>query len=158
VHWFRDSDLVTVAQGLLHFLDSVKELEVLPLPWLVYALSCHTSCDFILERTSSWSLKHLKSELSSAQRVTISIPLIRLLGNAAAASNDCASMFLKDETFPQLVYQLLNSAYEPICKETFLLVANIVNNPSDDVQNVLTSINFRCFLEKSVVRVSELFG
>ncbi len=149
--------MATVAQGLLNFLDSVKELEVVQLPWLIYALSCHASCDFILERTSSWSLKHLRSELSSAQRVTISIPLVRSLGNAAAASNDCASMFLNEETFPQMVYQLLNSSYEPICKETFLLVANILNNPSEDIQNVLTSTNFRSFLEKSVVRVSELF-
>ena len=134
-----------------------KDSDPLSTSWLLFALSNNDCCDVILERTCGWSLEYLRKTLETDKNILVIVPLVRLLANACAASDHLVAALLKEADFPSIVLQLLNFSYEPICKESFLLVANIVNNSNREIQVLLDGVNLRNVLERSVAHVSTLF-
>lgn len=126
--------------------------------WLIYMLSCHECCDAFLltDRVTSWCLSSMRKELLGDRNVAVIVPLVRFFTNVCAANDRHAIALLNEEDFPQLVDQLLNASYEPICKETLMLVGNVVNSPNGQIQAVLDVVDFRGFVGKSVARVSML--
>lgn len=82
---------------------------------------------------------------------------MRLLGNSSAVNDECIIDLLEMDSFPQLIEKLLNFPYEPVCKETVCLVANIVNNHKCEIQSRLESSCFRHVIKKSVNHVLGLF-
>lgn len=137
----------------------VKDLDVQSLCWLICLLSFFSVCDaaIVTNRVILWSLSQLRKQLSDEKKVVILVPLVRYLGNVCAAGDEYVIALLNESDFIGMILQLLNSSYEPICKETVLLVANIVNNPSSAVHSVLVNVKFKELLEKSVSNVSALF-
>jgi hypothetical protein len=73
------------------------------------------------------------------------------------ASDDHTIALLNESDFTEIILQLLNFSYEPICKETLLLIANIINNPSTIIHSTVANVKFKESLEKSVANVSALF-
>lgn len=136
-----------------------KELDVCSLCWLNYLLSFFPCCDasILANNVVFWSLCQLRKQLSEEKKVSVLVPLVRFFGNVCAASDEHVISLLNESDFTAITTQLLNSSYEPICKETLLLVANIVNNPSTTIHSVLANVKFKESLEKSIENVSVLF-
>ncbi|XP_032794731.1 importin subunit alpha-2 [Daphnia magna] len=153
-----DSDLIKISTQIEKLYHS-NDLDVESLCWLNYLLSFFPCCDttILVSSVIFWSLCQLRQQLSQEKKVSILVPIIRFLGNVTAASNDYVVILLNENDFVSIILKLLNSSYEPICKETLLLVANIVNNPSSTVRLVLANVKFKETLEKSVCNVLALF-
>lgn len=136
-----------------------NDLDVQSLCWLNYSLSFFPCCDTSILASSViiWSLCQLRQQLSQEKKVTILVPIVRFLGNVSAASEDCVIILLNEGDFASIILQLLNSSYEPICKETLLLVTNIVNNPNSRVHSVLANVQFKETLENTIDNVLALF-
>lgn len=156
--FLRDSDLIKISTQIEKLYHS-NDLDVESLCWLNYLLSFFPCCDttILVSSVIFWSLCQLRQQLSQEKKVSILVPIIRFLGNVTAASNDYVVILLNENDFVSIILKLLNSSYEPICKETLLLVANIVNNPSSTVRLVLANVKFKETLEKSVCNVLALF-
>lgn len=154
----RESDVDKIAGHIDKLIESV-DLDLPSLCWLIYLLSCYPSCDYkiLVNRVILWSLGRIREQLSEDKKIVIIIPLVRFLGNVCASNDENILALLNEADFAQVVNQLLNSSYEPICKETLLLVANIVNNPSPQIQSTLVILNFKEFWGKSVNNVIALF-
>lgn len=155
---FREADLTKIAAHVDKLLNS-KELDVCSLCWLNYLLSFFSCCDasILVNGVVFWSLCQLRKQLSEEKKVSVLVPLVRFFGNVCASSDDHIIALLKESDFITIIMQLLNFSYEPICKETLLLVANIVNNPSTIIASVVANVKFKESLEKSVGNVSALF-
>lgn len=127
--------------------------------WLTYLLSCYPSCDssILVDRVISWSLGELRKQLSEDKKIVLLIPLVRFLSNVCASSDEYVITLLNEKDMTHIILELLNSSYEPICKETMLLVANIINNPSHTIQLALVALKFKEILRKSVSNVFALF-
>ncbi len=154
----RTLDLNKIAVHVDRLLE-VKDLDVQSLCWLICLLSFFPACDatIMANRVILWSLSQLRRQLSEVKKVVVLVPLVRYLGNMCTAGDEYVIPLLSESDFIGIILQLLNSSYEPICKETLLLVANIVNNPSSAVHSVLAIVKFKELLEKSVANVSALF-
>lgn len=135
------------------------DLDSPSLCWLFYLLSCYPSCDgkILVSKVIVWSFCRLREQLSGDKKVVVIIPLVRFLGNVCASIDTNILVLLNEVDFSQIIFQLLNSSYEPICKETLLLVANIVNNSNPQIQSTLLTLNFKKNLEKTVKNVIALF-
>lgn len=92
-------------------------------------------------------------QLSDGEKAVVLVPLVRFLGNVCAASDDIVIALLSEADFVKVVLQLLNSTQDPICKETLLFVANIVNKSNNDIHTIVTHMKLKESLEKSVSNV-----
>ena len=147
----------TIAARVDTLLD-LDDLDVQSLCWLIYLLSFFPTCDvsIVTNRIIFWCLCQLRKQLSEEKKIVILIPLVRFLGNVCAAGDNHVITLLGERDFTSMILQLLNSSYEPICKETLLLVANIVNNSNSAIHSLLANVKFKESLEKSVGSVSAL--
>lgn len=136
-----------------------NEVDVCSLCWLNYLLSFFPCCDacILVNNIVFWSLCQLRKQLSDEKNVSVLVPLVRFFGNVCVASDDHTIALLNESDFTEIILQLLNFSYEPICKETLLLIANIINNPSTIIHSTVANVKFKESLEKSVVNVSALF-
>ena len=133
-----------------------EDLDVPSACWLVFLLSFFQSCDDLLfsNNVNGWCYSQLRKEISKDKNVTVIVPLVRFFSNLS--SDELILGFLSDTDFPPMLKQLLNSPYQPICKETLLLVSNIVNNQNPKIQS-LFNLNFRDVLEQDISKVLPLF-
>lgn len=151
-------DLSDIAGALPQLLAS-PNVDVTSCAWLISVLSTHERYPRIISecRLSTWTLQEIQKQLGEGEKVVITVPLVRCMSNACATSNECLLQYLDESSFISVVLQLLNSSYECILKETFLLVANIVNNcePALQVRPSFLYFKFQC--EKSMERALSLF-
>ena len=147
-----------VASQLNTILKS-KAFDVSSFTWLLYFLSCHDCCDqhILTDTIVQWSLSQFNHQIFEEKRVTTIIPLVRLFANLSAASPPFALRVLNQSNFAQIAHDLLNSPYEPICKETFLWIANILNQHDSNIQAMLESSKIPGLLNASLNNVAGLF-
>lgn len=131
-----------------------KKVDDVSVSWLIYSLSCFRICDpyVFVEKVIAWSVNSLRHQLEGEKKVIVLVPVVRFLTNVCTSCGELVATKVNDNDFANLILQLLNSSYEPICKETMLLVANIVNNSA-----IATDSRFRNLIEKSVCNVYCLF-
>ena len=123
--------------------------------WMNCLLSFFPCCDSMtmVKRVVDWSFGELRVQLSDGEKAVVLVPLVRFLGNVCAASDDIVIALLSEADFVKVVIQLLNSTQDPICKETLLFVANIVNKSNNDIHTIVTHMKLKESLEKSVSNV-----
>lgn len=94
--------------------------------WLLFLLSCHDCCDEHVFESSliTWCFTRLSSE----KTVSIIVPLVRFFSNFSASKSQLFPLLVNQPNFESTLIDLLNSPYEPIRKETFLWVANLINS------------------------------
>ena len=134
-------------------------LDVPSAAWLIFVLSKYECFnDVIFEcQLNTWSLNELEKQLLEERKVVIMVPLIRCIANICATSDECLLLYASSPDFPNVVKELLNSSYESLQKETFLMVANIVNNPRPEVRMHPAVLSFKVGCERLMERVFTLF-
>lgn len=127
--------------------------------WLISVLSAHECYLKIISECHmiTWTLQEIQKQLSTEEKVVIIVPLVRCISNACATSCESCLQYLDDANFVSVILKLFKSPYECVLKETFLLVANIVNNCEPQLQIKPVFLDFKTQCEKPMEYVLSLF-
>ena len=127
--------------------------------WLNSVLSAHECYLKIISECHmiTWTLQEIQKQLSTEEKVVIIVPLVRCISNACATSCESCLQYLDDANFVSVILKLFKSPYECVLKETFLLVANIVNNCEPQLQIKPVFLDFKTQCEKPMEYVLSLF-